>query len=159
MAIFGPNPNYYDFDQTDSPVEKPFLITSGSIINLKLFDKVGLYREDYNIDCVDYEFCFKAKSKGYKCYMIGSILLKQEFGKLEKTKYGYYNSNYPPLRLYHICRNNIWLFQQYPKYINLTTVFSRIIKPFIKIIISEDNKIMKLKAIFNGVSAGLFHKK
>lgn len=154
-CILGPNPNYSEPNQTDILIEKPFLITSGNIVGLKLYDNIGLYREDYKIDCVDYEFCFRAGQKGYKCYMIGSVLLKQEFGILQKTKYGFYISNYSPFRLYYIARNNIKLYREYPDYIDLNTIVGRIIKPFFKIIICENNKIKKLTAIIKGVVNGL----
>lgn len=158
LAIFGPNPNNGESNQTETLIEKPYLITSGNIICLKLFGEVGFYREDYKIDCVDYEFCFRAMQNGFKCFMIGSVLLHQEFGILQKTKYGFYISNYSPFRLYYIARNNIKLYREYPKYIDLKTVLSRILKPITKIIISENNKIKKLIAIFRGVVDGLQQK-
>lgn len=159
MFIFGPNPNYCEPSNTDTPTQVNTLITSGNIININIFDHIGLYREDYKIDCVDYEFCFRAARNGYKCYMISSILLKQEFGKLQKTKLGFYISNYSPFRLYYITRNNIKLYREYPDYISLKTLFSRITKPFFKIIISENEKSKKIKAIIKGCIAGIFSLK
>lgn len=156
LSILGPNPNSTELNYSNIPIEKPFLITSGNIVALKIFDKIGLYREDYKIDCLDYEFCFRALLNGYKCYMIGSVLLKQEFGILQKTKYGFYISNYTPFRLYYIARNNIKLYREYPDYIDLKTIVSRIIKPFFKIILCEKHKIKKLTAIIKGVVNGLF---
>jgi len=155
ISIFGPNPNFTEINQKDIPIEKHYLITSGNIVALKIFDIIGLFREDYKIDCVDYEFCFRAAKKDFHCFMIGSILLNQEFGKLQKTKYGFHISNYSPFRLFYIARNNIKLYREYPDYIDFKTVLGRILNPFFRIIISEDNKLKKLTAIFKGVVNGL----
>lgn len=158
IFIFGPNPNYCEPGNSDIPIQVNTLITSGNIVNVNIFKTIGLYREDYKIDCVDYEFCFRAARHGYKCYMINSILLKQEFGKLQKTKFGFYISNYSPFRLYYITRNNIKLYREYPDYTSLKTLFSRIAKPFFKVIISENEKFKKIKAIIKGCIAGIFLK-
>lgn len=154
ISIFGPNPNYSEPGISDIPVEKSTLITSGNIVKLDVFKNIGLYREDYKIDCVDYEFCFRAYRNGYKSYMVNSVLLKQEFGVLKKTRLGYYISNYSPVRLYFIARNNIKLYREYPDFIELSTVLSRIMKPFVKIILSEPKKASKLLALFRGAIAG-----
>lgn len=158
IYIFGPNPNYCHPNNTDNPIQVNALITSGNIVNIDIFNSIGLYREDYKIDCVDYEFCFRAARNGYKCFMISSILLKQEFGKLQKTKLGYYISNYSALRLYYIARNNIKLYREYKDFIALKTVLNRILKPFVKIILSESNKIPKINALVKGGIAGVIHK-
>lgn len=158
IYIFGPNPNYCYPNNTDNPIQVNALITSGNIVNIVIFNSIGLYREDYKIDCVDYEFCFRAARNGYKCFMISSILLKQEFGKLQKTKLGYYISNYSALRLYYIARNNIKLYREYKDFIALKTVLNRILKPFVKIILSESNKIPKINALVKGGIAGVTHK-
>jgi rhamnosyltransferase len=154
-SIFGGNPNYDNQLITDIPTKVKTLITSSSIFRMDIFEKVGLFREDYAIDCVDYEFCYRAAQKGIYSYMISSILLHQEFGKIKKTKLGYHISNYPPNRLYYITRNNIKLHGEYPDFITLKEITNRILHPFCKIILSEKNKIPKLRAIVKGVIDGL----
>jgi rhamnosyltransferase len=158
-SIFGSNPNYGTQPIVDEPVKVRTLITSSTVFRMDIFKEVGLFREDYMIDCVDYEFCFRAARKQIYSYMIGSILLHQEFGKIQKTKYGFDTNNHPPVRLYHISRNNIKLYREYPNDIALKTVISRIVRPVYRIIISENNKIKKLKAIIKGTVDGILNKK
>ena len=159
LCVFGVNPNYIDKIEENNLAHKSVLITSGNIINLILFDTVGLYREDYKIDCVDYEFCYRAARHGIQCVMVTSILLKQQFGNTEKTAYGFHVSNYPPTRLYFIARNNIKLLKEYPDYTNFRkTVIAWIIKPLIKISIGEVNKLEKMGAILKGCWHGLLNK-
>lgn len=156
--IFGSNPNYLYQPPTDKPKRVKTLITSSTVIDLKIISKIGFFREDYKIDCVDYEFCFRAAQLGFFSYMINSVLLHQEFGKLHKTVLGYYTSNYPPFRLYYITKNNIKLRREYPGFIGNREMLSRILKPTFKILLHEDNKIQKFKAIFRGVIDGLLKK-
>lgn len=154
LSIFGSNPNYRTEFNDDLPIQQETLITSGNVINLKLFDTIGLYREDYKIDCVDYEFCYRANRKGFHCFMIGSILLKQKFGNTVKTKMSFFTSNYPPMRLYFMARNNILLYREYPEY-GFGKIKTYIIKPFFKIILSEKKKMTKIKSLFRGFIDGV----
>ena len=49
------------------PVE--FLATSGSLLDLSAFARVGPFREDYFIDAVELEWCFRAWARGLTCWM------------------------------------------------------------------------------------------
>lgn len=157
LSIYGPNPNYSDEIKTAMPQKKTILITSGNIINIKTFDLIGLYREDYGIDCIDHELCYRAHQYGIDCIMIGSILMRQTFGKIIRTRKGFYTSNYPPSRLFYIARNNIYLYRDYPQY-GFNNILTYIFKPIIKIILSEDNKGEKIVMILKGVIKGLFNR-
>lgn len=151
--IFGPNYNFKE--PTDNiVVNKHHLITSGQIVSLEILRKIGLYREDYEIDCVDYEFCYRAKKFGYSAKMVTTVLLHHEFGNLKKSKLGFFTSNYSTMRLYHIARNNIILKREYPDQVTYTEIFDRVIKHIFKIIIAENNKISKTITIFNGLFSG-----
>ncbi|MFT3902303.1 MAG: hypothetical protein QM727_03985 [Niabella sp.] len=153
--IFGCNPNYLNQPISDYPVKVKTLITSGSFYDLKIFNKVGLFREEYKIDCIDYEFCFRSEKQGIYSYMIKSVLLNQQFGNLQKTKLGYHTFNYPPLRLYYIARNNIWLKREYKGLASEKDLIKWIVYPLIKVIFSEKNKWRKVKAIFKGIRDGV----
>ena len=41
-------------------------ISSGSLFNLAALKHVGWHNEKYFVDCVDYEFCLRARRRGYK---------------------------------------------------------------------------------------------
>lgn len=158
-SIFGGNPNFCDQPvNSNKPRRVGTLITSSSIFKMDIFEKIGLFREDYKIDCVDFEFCYRARQKQIYSYMINSILLHHKFGNLQKTKYGYRISNYSPVRLYFIAKNNIKLKKEYPDYINIKETLNRIFNPFFKIVISESNKWNKIVAICKGIYDGLFNK-
>lgn len=47
-------------------VDTAFAISSGSLFTLTTLKKIGWHNEKYFVDCVDYEFCMRAKRCGYK---------------------------------------------------------------------------------------------
>jgi len=44
-----------------------FLISSGSLLDLDAFEKIGPFREDFFIDAIDIEWCFRARARGFSC--------------------------------------------------------------------------------------------
>lgn len=132
-------------------------ITSGSIYNLSIFDKIGLFNETYFIDAVDTEFCYRAYGKGFITIMLGNHNLKQTFGKSEKKIMGTIY-NYSAFRRYYQVRNHLWLWRAYPRIITgeqKEWILNQIFKESLKVILFENNKITKLKSILTGTIDGL----
>jgi rhamnosyltransferase len=157
LSIYGPNPNNNESLDRGILVEKPYLITSGNIVSLRIFDEVGLYREDYKIDCVDYEFCLRLQKKGYYCRMVPTVVMKQEFGVLRKMKYGYFTSNYSPVRLYFIARNQTLLKKEFPDAVNQLPLL-KLKRMILKILLSEDDKYNKIKFLVKGLIDGISNR-
>lgn len=61
------------------PVE--FLATSGSLIDLAALRHVGPFREDYFIDAVDLEWCFRAWARGFSCWMDPATAIPHSVGR------------------------------------------------------------------------------
>ncbi|KQQ13045.1 rhamnosyltransferase [Methylobacterium sp. Leaf123] len=61
------------------PVE--FLATSGSLLDLAAFDRVGPFREDFFIDAVDLEWCFRAWARGRSCWMDFGTAIPHSVGR------------------------------------------------------------------------------
>ena len=52
---------------------------SGNLVNAAADEKLGDYKEEYFIDCVDYEYCLRAKRYGtYRIVQCGSAVLKHQ---------------------------------------------------------------------------------
>lgn len=137
-------------------------ITSGSLYDLSIFGRIGLFREDYFIDAVDTEFCYRIKRNGGSIYVFGQTSLMQTYGS--PTKLGRYTlTNYSPFRTYHIIRNHIWLWREYPDIITPEQkkwlLKSNIISRFILIVLLECDKWKKLVSLFRGIYHGLFKYK
>ena len=95
------------------------VMTSGNLVNLKAWNKVGGWKEWLFIDNVDIEFCMNLNVSGYKVirlnyveleHNLGSIVVKKVFGK----KFSCTNHNY--IRQYYMVRNLYYLKDMYYKY-------------------------------------------
>lgn len=76
-------PRYFDDPRTKPrPVGRAvrYLITSGTLLDLRAFLSVGAFRSDFFIDAIDVEWCFRAGAKGYSCWCIGSVQMQHPVG-------------------------------------------------------------------------------
>jgi rhamnosyltransferase len=102
---FNPNKN-----QKYKQIRVGFLISSGSLISLSVLDKIGGKREDYFIDHVDTEWCFRAKSHGFKLVGVHDAVLHHQLGdKVDKFWLGYLRHipHHTALRDYYMFRNTL----------------------------------------------------
>lgn len=65
-------------------------ITSGSLMNLRVLDKVGGFDEAMFIDWVDHDICKKERNLGYLIVKVNSIYLDHELGPQKKLQYQFY---------------------------------------------------------------------
>jgi rhamnosyltransferase len=103
-----------------SSQDEDCVITSGSIINLKGWDKIGGFNELLFIDGVDDEFCFKIKLAGLSVLKLDNVWLNHKLGKDVLVRNWYigpkvYRNIHPPIRLYYMVRNYLHLIRLYHK--------------------------------------------
>ena len=136
------------------------LITSGMLLEVKLIDIIGGWNEFFSIDCVDDEFCLRAKTKGIQAYMFGGIKLLQRFGTPHVARLLGYEvklRNDSPKRLYSIYKNHIILMRLFPEITSIKKDFRVCWLAIIKwIVVFESNRFSKLSAIMRGIISGLF---
>jgi rhamnosyltransferase len=98
------------------------IMTSGTLINLSLFKKIGNFDEALFIDCVDHDYCIRAISAGYSIIRFNNIYLSHQLGKevyrssiktlfLVKKK----KEIHSPLRCYYMYRNILYLTKKFEK--------------------------------------------
>lgn len=92
------------------------VITSGSLIPLKTYECIGSFREDFFIDCVDLEYCLRAKRMGFSVLQSTEVLMEHSLGDptrhcLPWRTYG--TTNHPAWRRYYIARNTMVLVKEY----------------------------------------------
>lgn len=68
--------------RAERPGARPvrFLITSGTLLDLDVFDEVGPFREDYVIDAIDTEWCFRAWSRGLSVWLAPDLAMPHRVG-------------------------------------------------------------------------------
>lgn len=102
IAIFSPihNPKFIEpkFQEVD------FVMTSANLVNIDIALEIGGYREDFFIDEIDHEFCFRLKKNRYKIVQDKTIAISHKLGN---------KGIYPSKRLYYMLRNYLYLRKEY----------------------------------------------
>lgn len=102
--------------QDDDPHD---VMTSGNLLNLKIWKKIGGFKEWFFIDGIDIEYCMNIHLHGYKILRVASLEINHNLGDLfYKTFRGslYLCTNHPPIRRYYIMRNYYYIAQMYMDY-------------------------------------------
>ncbi len=89
-----------------------FLITSGTMLIAEHLPHIGLMREDYFIDNVDLEWCFRARSMGYDLVGTNKAILYHQIGErsLNPLVRAGVMAQHKPSRTYYSSRNRIHLY-------------------------------------------------
>ncbi|MEP6466980.1 MAG: hypothetical protein ABJB05_11780, partial [Parafilimonas sp.] len=142
VSMFGINYQQKTTEVNCNYAKVKFLITSGSVINLNLFQQVGDFDEKLFIDFVDTEYCFRSIQKGFKVIAFSNIYMHHNIGEsiekyslktLKKTSRFFHSST----RLYYMTRNFHYLNSKYK------SEFSNELKVFKKDLLNRiKNKIL-----------------
>ncbi len=96
------------------------LITSGALLNLSLFEKIGEFDEQLFIDSVDHDYCIRAKLGGYFIIKFSAIFVEHTLGRIVyrasiKTFFFIKKKKniHSPLRCYYMYRNMLYLEAKY----------------------------------------------
>jgi rhamnosyltransferase len=89
--------------------EIAFVISSGSMIDLAALEMIGPFREDFFIDGIDIEWCFRARAHGFRSIMIMSERMPHRLGHglLPIPLMNIRLTRQPPERVFTYARNQI----------------------------------------------------
>jgi rhamnosyltransferase len=153
--------------QVQSFIKKKSNITSGSILPISIFEKVGLFRSDYFIDCIDSEFSFRLRKNGYSIYQTSIQLMKHAIGNPVYYKFlgcNVLSTNHSDDRRYYIARNHLVMLREYSSFLSKIPCFwlfktiKRSVYFSLIVILYENEKLSKIKAIASGVKDGFLNK-
>ena len=130
------------------------IISSGGLMSVSVFDKVGGFSEELFIDGVDHEWCWRAKKYGLDTYLSTRTKLIHNLGEGDEKLLGIHIATTSPFRLYYQYRNYIILvFRSYvPLYWKLNNLIKYSVKLVYYPIKHKDLKIVK--NIFRGINDG-----
>ncbi len=138
-------------------IETDYLITSGSFISKAAFNDIGPMREELFIDLIDIEWGLRAKSKGYKSFVLPKAMLDHKLGDHQFTIFGMVFPIHSPLRIYYYFRNSIHLYGK--DYISLNwkliDLVRNIFRFFFYVILIKP-RIQYLKMALLGIYHGFF---
>lgn len=158
VAQFGVNCQP-DFTQPNKHPEAALtLITSGSILNLHLTKKIGLFNEDLFIDFVDAEFSYRVIQNGYLNLIFSNIVLNHALGTLiEVRSLGNLKKSmriiHAPIRVFYIVRNGLFLLF---KAKGLTPAMKKDVFRCIKIIKNDLIYNTQLFSVYMNLFAGIY---
>jgi len=97
--------NIYDIEAVS------IVITSGNLLNLKLYKQIGKFEEKLFIDQVDHDYNLRALLKKYKIIKLKNILINHSLGKqVFVNKKLFIHS---PIRIYYQTRNFLYMLSKY----------------------------------------------
>ena len=135
------------------------VISSGSLIRSSAIAEVGLPRQDFFIDFVDYEYCLRLRRYGFRIGVVSEATLEHSIGSPASfSLLGQEKSwaDHAPWREYYMARNEIFTIWQYcPNFATKLFVFRRLAQHALGIMLCGQNKFECMRMITRGVFDGL----
>jgi len=137
-----------------------FVITSGALCRVDVYQTLGGFRNDFFIDYVDMEYCLRAKRHGYQTFVNCEAHLVHRLGKRQKrTVMGRvaYPRFHAPLRWYYVSRNRIPMLKMYAFRFPYWLVYEilNFVYGFARMLLFEDQRGEKVGAFFRGTWDGM----
>jgi rhamnosyltransferase len=140
-----------------SPV---FPMTSGSLMPVWIFDRIGSFAAEYFIDFVDFEYAFRIRRAGYLIADSKEAKLIHSPGHPKKTTIlgrSFYSSHHNAIRRYYIARNSVHFckgyFFSFPKWI--LRIMYRQFRETVSCLVAEENRRQKFRNVLLGIWDGL----
>lgn len=126
-------------------------ISSGMLIPLSNFKKVGMMYQELFIDMIDYEWCWRARKKGLLIIRDNNCVFEHQIGSNKRVL----NKNIiSPFRLYYVFRNSLILCKENRMITNYRiTVYYKLFKQFIFNVFLCNQKKERLYFILHGIKA------
>lgn len=98
--------------RSNDVVEVDHLISSGCLIDLRALAQVGTFMDCLFIDCIDTEWCLRARQQQLILLGVGSALMTHSIGEQQLQILGRTLPMHNPMRLQYQFRNQVWLLRQ-----------------------------------------------
>jgi rhamnosyltransferase len=132
------------------------VITSGSLIPLTVHAAVGPFRDEFFIDYVDSEYCFRARARGYRVIRTTRSLMSHAIGaptRHDVLGMAKWTTNHSPDRRYYIARNDTVMLREYGGYAFgawALKSLGRRVRTCKRIVLYERSKARKIAAVWAG---------
>ena len=136
-----------------------FVISSGSLFDLTILYRVGDFREDFFIDAIDIEWCFRAQSLGYTCWIDSAILMPHRLGQgiIQVPVLNMRLAKQVPSRLYTYVRNQTAMLRlsHVPSHWKLRILPYMLAQSVIYTAVSQGQRRTVLRALWSGFVDGV----
>ena len=104
-------------ERIDYPIE---VMTSGNLVNLEIYQKIGGYKDWIFIDGVDIEYGLNLSSNGYKIMRLNYISIEHNLGNIKYVNFLWKKdilcTNHNCIRRYYMMRNYLYIRDMYKSY-------------------------------------------
>lgn len=137
-----------------------YTLTSGNFLNLKAYQHIGGFEDNFFIDHVDHEYCIRLNAKGYQVVELPAIHLEHKLGYSQEVKLGgwrlrRYGTN-SPIRLYYYARNGLYVarthFAEHPHFAWMFT--KEIARRWLKTLFLDADRPTRIKMLVQGLRDG-----
>jgi len=90
--------------------------TSGNLVARRALADAGGFREDFFIDCVDFEFCLRCRRRGWRILEVRDVVLEHAQGRWERRRWlgrVVRVNDYDATRRYYQARNRLVLHARF----------------------------------------------
>lgn len=147
-------------EQLSEPTYVTFAITSGSLFSLDVIKEAGFMLESFFIDHVDSEFSVRLKDRGFGYLINPDVVFNHSIGERKLKRFlgiNFKPNFHNPTRRYYAVRNAVFMLKiwgrKYPSLFWLLLL--RNVYEFLGIVLFEDNRLNKFKALLLGISDGI----
>jgi rhamnosyltransferase len=135
-------------------------MTSGSLMPIWIFEKIGYFASDFFIDLVDCEYSLRIRAAGYSIADSRSAVLLHAAGNPEKSSFlgfSFQPSHHDAIRRYYISRNRVVVYRRYlfvfPRWI-LGSMYQSL-RETAKCFVAEQDRARKFRNFLLGIWDGL----
>lgn len=155
VGIVSPLHSLAEQNMLEDEIFNTITMTSGNLLNLRVFQNVGDFMEKFFIDLVDTEYCLRLKKNGYTIKRVPTALLKHSLGAMQEYEiFGkrYVATHHSAVRRYYMTRNRLFVWREYAQVSPAFVVQDKraVFNEFKQIILFEKNKLKKLYFILKG---------
>lgn len=146
----------FDISHIKAPCEVSVLISSGTLVSVEALKDIGLMREEFFIDFVDTEWCFRALSKEYKIYVSQKAFMKHSIGDDVVRILNFNIPVHSAFRRYYRVRNLffMWKMSYIPKLLTSKLMISNFIHQILLILL-KDKKLDYIKYYSKAIKDGI----
>jgi rhamnosyltransferase len=135
-------------------------MTSGALMPIWIFGKIGLFASEYFIDLVDCEYCLRVRAEGYLIADSKCAILLHTAGspkRISFMSFSFQPTNHSAMRRYYISRNRLVVYRKYFWKFPRWTLFSmnESLRETIKCLLAEKNRLRKFRNILLGTWDGM----
>lgn len=140
-----------------------YTMTSGNLLNLSAYQHVGPFMDSLFIDHIDHEYGLRLNAQGFQVIELTHLKMTHKLGIKKSIKISFSKLSYishSPTRIYYMSRNGFYVarkyFKLFPKFSLIVTIL--LIKEFIKIVLFDNNKILRIRLLGEGLKDGFFKR-